>query len=262
MPVHPVLRTDGQALEVPGAQQRLLGTRLGPAAVHPQGLDQPGHLGGRRDVGDEDPAGRQRPPHGLDAVPGGEHVEHHRIDIGQVQGLGEVAEREGPVARTEAVVLGDVGLGDGGELLAQLVAVHLAAVAHGANQGAGQGTGPHARLHHPGAGPEVGQANDARGVLGVDDLGPAGHGQDEVVEDRPQGQVGRTVRGGHDDALGPADEVVVGQAASVRVELPARRQGDRVQATARIGQLDEVTGLERAAAPRGGKGLGHVAERY
>ena len=64
MPVHPVLRPDGQPLEVPAANQGLPSGRLGEAAVVTDRFDHARKLGRRRDVADEHTAGCQCAGHG------------------------------------------------------------------------------------------------------------------------------------------------------------------------------------------------------
>ena len=67
--VHPVLRTHGEALEVPPAHERLPGGRLGEAAVRADALGDPAQLGRRGDVADEHAAGDERVGDGVEALP-------------------------------------------------------------------------------------------------------------------------------------------------------------------------------------------------
>ncbi len=82
---HPVVRADGEALDVPVADHRLPGGRLVEAADLADGLDGPGELGGGGDVAADDAAGDERLGDGLQAFPGGEHVEDDAVDVGVAQ---------------------------------------------------------------------------------------------------------------------------------------------------------------------------------
>jgi len=93
------------------------------------------------------------------------------------------------------------------------------------------------RLEDAGAGEHVAPHEDLGGVLGVDDLRAAGHRQHVVGEQRPQREVGRADRRDDDAALRPADQVVVGEPAAVRMVLPTDLQGQRVVAALRVGEL-------------------------
>ena len=108
-------------------------------------------------------------------------------------GLGEVAERAGPRPGGSALGGGeelvDVAAGDVGELLAQLVRRDPAPRADRAQQRAGEGPGPDAGLDDVRAREDVGQRDDLRGVLGVDDRRAAGHRDHELVEQRPEDEV-------------------------------------------------------------------------
>jgi hypothetical protein len=106
---HAVLRADGEALQVPAADHGLPGRRLGEAAVVRARLGHPGELGGGGDVADQDAAGAQRAGHGVRAVPGREQVEDDAVDVGLVERLRDVADREMP-GRVRAA---EVGKGNG-----------------------------------------------------------------------------------------------------------------------------------------------------
>src|SRR5882724_9831142 len=56
---HAVLRANRQALEMPSPDERLPGLRFGEGTVSARLLGNPGELGRRRDVTDQDSAGRQ-----------------------------------------------------------------------------------------------------------------------------------------------------------------------------------------------------------
>ena len=122
---HPVVWPNGEAVEVPGADERLLGARLCPVARDPHELDELGHLGGRGDVADEDPARRERCGDGGQALPGREHVEDHGVELPLAEGVGEVAEGEGPGLGQSAEPAVDVLRRHGRELLAPLIAVDV-----------------------------------------------------------------------------------------------------------------------------------------
>ena len=61
MPVHAVLRTDREALDVPATYQRFPRLRLREAAVRAKGLDVPAELRGGGDVRAHQTARHQRP---------------------------------------------------------------------------------------------------------------------------------------------------------------------------------------------------------
>ena len=76
-----------------------------------------------------------------------------------------------------------------GEVGRALVGDQQAVLADRAQQPAAQRARAGAGLKHPGAGEDVGQADDLRGVLRVDDGGAAGHGNRVVRQQRPQRDV-------------------------------------------------------------------------
>src|SRR5690606_19507386 len=93
---HPVVRADGQALDGPVADHRLPGGRLVEAADLADGLHGPGELGGGRHVAAQDAAGDERLGDGLQALPGGQHVEDDAVHVGVGQVVLEVADGELP----------------------------------------------------------------------------------------------------------------------------------------------------------------------
>jgi hypothetical protein len=95
-----------------------------------------------------------------------------------------------------------------------------------------------------------------RGILRVDDRRPARHGQHEVAQQRPQGEVGRAARRRDDQPLGRTDQLVVTDDAAMGVELATHLQRDGVPALLRVGELDPVTRAERPA-PLLGAGRRH-----
>ncbi len=117
---------------------------------------------------------------------------------------------------------------------------------------------------YPGARVDVRHRDDLPGVLGVDDGRTTRHRQDVVGQQRPQREVRDVARAHDDGALGRADEVVVPEVAPVRVEGCARRQGDRVQPSAGVGELDAVPDPERPAplARSGGAVRGDLGRRH
>src|SRR4051794_25278096 len=243
---HPVLRADGEADGVPGPQERLPGVRLGPHRLPAQRLHVGGQLRRRRHVADQDPAGAQRGGNRREHRPRLEHVEDDAVDDLVRRVLGEVTQAQRPVARHLAEERADVGPGDVGEVLAPLVTGDRAALPHRAQQRAGQRAGAGAGLQHPHARADVAGADDLRGVLGVDDLGPAGHGEHEVGQQRPEGQIAGVRRREDDGSLRGTDELVVLDRAAVGVELLARLQDDGVQPSLGVGQLHPVADGERA----------------
>ena len=71
-------------------------------------LDGAGELGGGGHVGAEDAAGDQRLGDGLQALPGGEHVEDDAVDLGVAKVVLEVADGELPRGVRAAEVALDV----------------------------------------------------------------------------------------------------------------------------------------------------------
>jgi hypothetical protein len=67
-----------------------------------------------------------------------------------------------------------------------------------------------------------------------------------VVQERPEGQEVDPAGGAQHDPFRPADDLVVLDPALVAVELLARLEGDGVDAALGIGELNLVTGPERA----------------
>src|SRR5690606_6981902 len=216
---HPVVRADGQALDVPVADHRLPGGRLVEAADLADGLHGPGELGGGRHVAAQDAAGDERLGDGLQALPGGQHVENDAVHVGVGQVVLEVADGELPGGVRAAEVALDVLPGDVGEVLAALVAVQHALVADGPQQEAAQRAGAHTGLHDARAGEDVGEGEDLSRVLRVDDGCPAGHGQDVVGEQGAQREVGDVPGGADNAALGSADQFVVREGTLVGVEI-------------------------------------------
>ena len=258
--VHAVLWPDGEALEVPAPHERLPGRGLGVAAVVAHRLGDPGQLGGGGDITDEHAAGRHRVPHRVEALPGGEHVQDDPVHAGVLdgvrQGFDEVADLDPPGRVLPAEEDARVAAGDVREVLAALEGDELPGVSDGPEQGHAQGAGPDAGLDDAGPGEDVGHRDDLAGVLGVDDRGAPRHRHHVVGEQGSQHEVldARAVR--HDRPVGAADDVVVGEAAVVGVELAAHLEGDRVQAALVVGQLDPVAHRERAAPGSRGGALG------
>jgi hypothetical protein len=141
-----------------------------------------------------------------------------------------------------------VTAGDVGEVLAPLEREELAAVADGPQQRHAERPGADSRLDHAGAGEDVGHRHDLRRVLGIDHRGAARHRHDVVRQQRAQSEVLGARGVGDDRAVGCSDEDVVGQSPRVRVELATRLEGDGVEATLGVGELDPVTHPERPSA--------------
>ena len=161
---HPVVGPHRLALDVPAAVQHL--DRLGHAEVGlVERLAELDGLGDLRRVGDEDPAGVQRPRRVLHDLPRLGQVEHDPVEVGLVDALVAVALLD-PVARRHLVAEegGDVLGRPRGEVLAQLVADDVGA---GPQHRHRQRAGADAGLEHPRAREDVGQQQDrARGPSG------------------------------------------------------------------------------------------------
>ena len=169
-------------------------------------LDGAGQLGHGGDVVDPDPAGGQHGGDGVDAFPRREHVKDHAVHGAGLLGLQdlflEVADGDVP-GRVRAAEDGfHVAAGDFGEFLAAFEGVQVAGIAHGAQQGDGQGAGADAGLHHAGAGVDVAHRDDLGGVLGVDHGGAARHREHEVLQQRAQRLVADLGGVLHDGPLG------------------------------------------------------------
>ena len=137
-------------------------------------------------------------------------------------------------------------------------------VAHGAQQRAGERAGADAGLEHPGAGEDVGDADDLGGVLGVDHRGAARHRQHEVGQQRPQRQVGAPRRSRSPRCPRAARSGRRARRTPLWVwnTLPGA-QRDRVHPPLGVGELDAVAGCERSAGGGGGLGVdGHGGRGY
>ncbi len=243
---------------MPGADHGFPGRRLVEGAVFADRLDGAGHLRRRRDVGAEDAAGDQGLGDGLQALPGGEHVEDDAVDVGVGEVVLEVTDGERPRGVRAAEVALDVLRGDLGEVGAALVGVQHAVVADGAQQEAAERAGAHTGLDDAGAGEDVGHRQDLPRVLGVDHGGTAGHGQDIVGEQRAQREVGDVPGGTDNAALGSTDQLVVGEGSLVGVEAFSLFEREGVVASLGIGELDLVPDLEGPATAGGTGRFGHV----
>ncbi len=142
-----------------------------------------------------------------------------------------------------------VAAGDLGEVRPALVRDDDAMVTDGAKQPAGECTGARARLQHSGAGEHVGEAQDVRRVLGVDDRGAAFHRQRVVGEQRAQRHVGSTARRAHHGPLGLPKQVVVRERAAMGVKQLARLEEDQMLPPFRVGQLDLIA-CDEGSTPR------------
>ena len=208
-----------------------------------------------------DAAGPDATGAGVEAVPGREHVEDDPVDLvaGRRERVGEVA--DGQLPRGVALPIGgaeelvDVPAGHVGEVLATFVRRQPAVRADRPEQGAGERTGPDAGLDHVGAGEDVGERDDLRGVLGIDDGGATGHGDDELRQERAEDEVLPASGRRDGEALLAADQLVVLEVPAVGEEAFPGLEADVVAATLAVGQADPLAGFERAAM-NPGEGLG------
>ena len=258
---HLVAGADGETLDVPVAHEGLPRLRLGEATVDADRLDEAGELGRGGDVRAHDAAGAEGVGGRVETLPGRQHVEDDPVGAlaGGRQRLGQVAEREPPggmglpLGRSEELV--DVAAGDVGELFATFVRRHPPVRADGPEEGAGEGAGADAGLHDVGTGEDVGERDDLRGVLGVDDGRAARHRDHELREQRSEAEV-LPARGGDDrEALLAADQLVVLDVAAVGEEPLAGHQLEVVPAALLVDQPDPLALAQRAAVDAG-PGLG------
>ncbi len=238
---------------MPAAHHRLRRVRVGEQSGRADRLRHPGQLGDRRDVAEHHPARGQRVGHHVDALPGGEHVEHHPVDGARPdrcrQRLDQVAHDDPPVLRLGAEEGHDVGLRDLGELGPAFERDKGSARPDPAQQPQAQRTGTDPGLDHRRAREDVAEAEDLRRVLRVDDRRAARHRHDEIAEQRAQREVLVAVRRRDHGRVGQADQRVVADHSAMRVEDRTRFQGDRVQAPLRPGELHPVAGAKRSALP-------------
>ena len=252
---HPVVGPDRQALQVPGPHEGLAGLGLGVRLALAQALDEPGHLGRRGDVGEDDPARPQGVRAHADELPGGEHVEDDAVEFAlphgrqHVRGLPHLHRPRKVRPRQPRA---DVPLRYLGELGAALAGDEAPFRSDRRQQREREGPRSQPRLEDPGAGVDVGYVDDLRRVLRVDDGRPPGHGQDVVGDEGAQSQEAPAVLGLQDRALLGADELGVAEGAPSRLEVAVARERDRVLAALGIRQLDAVAGAEGPSAGRGG----------
>ena len=261
---HAVVGADRQALHVPATHNGFVTFGFGEAAVQAHALNQAGHLGHGRNVADEHAAGCERLRHGIEALPGCEHVEHDAVDAAGLfnlrQGVLQVADAQLP-RRVGATEHGfNVAAGDVCELFTPFEGVHATVVADCTQQRDGQCAGTDAGLDDACAGEDVCLDDDLGGVLGVDDGCTARHGEHEVLVEGAQRLVEDAVSVGDDGAFGCADEVVVLEEALVGVVFAAFGEGDGGDAAAFVSDLDALAGAEGAAAVDcAGRGVGAAA---
>ena len=130
---HAVVGADCQTLHVPAANNGFVTFGFGEVAVQAHALNQAGHLGYGRNVADEHAAGCERLRHGVQALPGREHIEDHAVDAAGLldlrQGVLQVADAQLPrrVGATEHGL--NVAAGDVCELFATFEGVHATVVA-------------------------------------------------------------------------------------------------------------------------------------
>jgi hypothetical protein len=154
-------------------------------------LHEARQLGRGGDVGAQDPAGPECPRRGVEAVPGGEHVEDDpvRAFTGSGQLLGQVSQREPPGRVVAPEELGDITTCDVGELLTALERGHPAVGPDGSQERAGEGPRAHPGLDDHGTREDVGHGHDLGRVLRVDHGRSARHRDDELAEQRTEHQV-------------------------------------------------------------------------
>ena len=134
-------------------------------------------------------------------------------------------------------------------------------VADGAQQGAAERAGARRRPRRRGRpGKMSAMARICARVLGVDDGGAAGHGQDVVGEQGAQREVATSAGAADNDALGRADQLVVREATLVGVEVLAGFERERVVAALGVGELHLVALAEQAAPVVGSRRHGREAE--
>ena len=249
---HAVVGAHGEPVDVPGAHHGLPGLRLGEQAAVTQGLHGAGELGDGGHVGQEEPARGQGLGGGLDVLPGGEHVQDHPVDAAGFHlggnDVGEVSGAQLPGGMVAAEPGVDVGGGDLGEVLTALDGQQVAGLPDGGEQVHGQCTGADAGLQDAGAGEDVPHGDDLSGVLGVDHLGAAGHGQDVVGQERAQQEQLVSGVGLDDAALVHADDVPVVEGAAHGLEVAVRVEQEGVLAALGVGDLDAFAVAEGAPA--------------
>ena len=259
-PVCPIIRCCGRTASPSRCQPRTIdshASRLGVPAVGADVLGQPRQLRGRRDVGDEHAAGRERVGDGVEVLPRREHVEHHAVDAAGLghgrQHVGQVADRQLPRGVRAAEEALDVAAGDRREVLAPLDGVQRAAVADRAQQRHGQRAGADAGLDRRA---RPGRCRPSR-RSGRRPWGrPRRRRAASTARSRRAAGAARGTRCRRccatTEPSGAPMQLVVAEVAAVRVERGALGERDRVQPPARVGELDAVArteGPRRCAAP-------------
>ena len=187
-PVWATMRWSGRTAW-PSMCQPRCSTSIVRASIHvPRSASRDlGGLRDRRRVGDEDPAGLQHALGVRDDLPRLGQVEHDAVErpVVGIDALVAVARARRGSASSDVLAeeAAHVAAGPVGEVLAQLVADDLGAVAQHRHR---QRARADAGLEHARAGTDVGEHADRRQVLGVDDLGAARHLDHEVLERRAQ----------------------------------------------------------------------------
>ena len=259
----PVCRADRQSLGVPRASGGLGGFRFGPAALGTQGLHHSPHLGGRRHVAAQQPAGYEHPSHCVDALPRGEHVEDRPVDGFRTDVGDEICHLKVPrVWRRPEEVL-DIASCHLGELATPFVGVQPAGRTNGTQQWDGESAGAHPRLQHPCPGEDICPHDDLGSFLGVDDGCFTRHGHGELAQRGAQGQELQPAHRRDDDPLRSPDEVIVTHGSLGGVEDPASLEDDGMTTPLVVGEGDPLPLTQHPAAPRGqghGLFLGQVPE--
>ena len=105
------------------------------------------------------------------------------------------------------------------KIIARLVADDVPAIPDGLEQRHSQCTRPGPGLEDPCAGIDIGPLEDHAEVLGIEDLGAAGHLQHVLREGGAEGQHATPAGQGDQGAIWLADQIVVGE------RLPAELEG-------------------------------------
>ena len=237
---------------MPRPHKRLLRPRLCPATVRTQVLGDPGQLCGGGDVDDQDPTGSNRIGDGADVLPRVEHVEDDGVEGTRERrvprSVREVTDVQAPCRGFLGEPSRDIGARSLCEIWSSLARDDSTPISdrlqEGARERSRSGTGLEDRPPRS----QSREHRNASGVLGIDDRRTTGHRQDEVLKQRAQGDVGRAASRGHDDSLGPPEQIVVGNGSTMGVESAPRLEDQRVMPAAVVGDLHDVPRGEHPVA--------------
>ncbi len=170
---------------------------------------------------------------------------HDAVEVHLVDALVDIAFLH-PVGHRGPAPGGHVGPGSGGEVGAQFVPDD---VGPGAEQRHGERPRSHTRLEdlHPGT--DVGRQEDGAEILRIDDLGAAGHLENDIGQGGADHEEEAPGRPGHRDAFGPTDDVVMGDDPRMGVEGRPRLEGQEVPAVLGVDKQDTLAGGERPPGP-------------